>query len=114
AVVYWGAPLLANAGRRLQLAAAAAQCLMVCFGTGPADGAGYAALRLAVTAADGRLRVTVLRCRGRRAGHSLLHGDMSAEMGSSAGRKIPSLEFFGSLQRGARPRCAPEITVSRR
>lgn len=79
AVAYWGAPLPASAGRRLQLAAAAAQCLMFCFGAGPADGAGYAALRLAVTAAEGRLRVTVLRCRGRRVGHSVLYGDLPVD-----------------------------------
>ena len=79
AVAYWGAPLPTSAGRRLQLAADAAQCLMFCFGAGPADGSGYAALRLAVTAADGRLRVTVLKCRGRRAGYSVLHGDMPAD-----------------------------------
>lgn len=79
AVAYWGAPLPASVGRRLQLAADAAQCPVFCFGAGPADGSGYAALRLAVTAADGGLRVTVLKCRGRRVGHSVMHGDMPVD-----------------------------------
>lgn len=73
ALACWGA-LDGTAERRLQLAADAAQCLAFCFRTGRTDGHSHAAVRLAVApAADARLRVQVLKCRGGRAGHGLLH-----------------------------------------
>lgn len=76
ALACWGA-LDGTAERRLQLAADAAQCLAFCFRTGRAghtDGHSHAAVRLAVApAADAQLRVEVLKCRGGRAGHGLLH-----------------------------------------
>ncbi|MBC7162567.1 MAG: translesion DNA synthesis-associated protein ImuA [Immundisolibacter sp.] len=73
ALACWGA-LDGTAERRLQLAADAAQCLVFCFRTGRADGHSHAAVRLAVApAADAQLRVEVLKCRGGRAGHGLLH-----------------------------------------
>ncbi len=74
ALACWGPALDGTAERRLQLAADAAQCLAFCFRTGRADGHSYAAVRLAVApAADAQLRVEVLKCRGGRAGHGLLH-----------------------------------------
>ena len=74
ALACWGPALDGTAERRLQLAADAAQCLAFCFRTGRADGHSLAAVRLAVApAADAQLRVEVLKCRGGRAGHGLLH-----------------------------------------
>lgn len=74
ALAYWGPALDSTAQRRLQLAADAAQCLVFCFCTGRVDGHSYAAVRLAVTPAPAaQLRVDVLKCRGGRAGHGLLH-----------------------------------------
>lgn len=74
ALACWGPALDGTAERRLQLAADAAQCLVFCFRTGRADGHSHAAVRLAVgPAADAQLRVEVLKCRGGRAGHGLLH-----------------------------------------
>jgi hypothetical protein len=74
ALACWGPALDGTAERRLQLAADAAQCLAFCFRTGRADGHSHAAVRLAVAPApDAQLRVEVLKCRGGRAGHGLLH-----------------------------------------
>lgn len=79
ALVYWGGPLAGSRERRLQLAADDAQCLAFCFHAGAVEGHSHAALRLAVTArADAQLQVTVLKRRGGRHGHSLLHRSADA------------------------------------
>lgn len=79
ALVYWGGPLAGGRERRLQLAADDAQCLAFCFHAGAVAGHSHAALRLAVTAAPGgRLQVTVHKCRGGHAGHSLLYRSADA------------------------------------
>ena len=73
AVAYWGKPLDGTSERRLQLAADAGHCLAFCFRHGRSDDHTYAALRLKVAPATrSRLKVDVLKCRGGRAGFSVI------------------------------------------